>query len=91
MLKILVAKWNEDFQEVADTQHITDQPARRCPVGAGHDGEWGRAMAHIEDSFCKFKIKHYLCGPKIYVDRFGLLATTLKNAKITFHISVLCF
>jgi hypothetical protein len=25
------------------------------------------------------------------VDRFGLLATTLKNAKITFHISVLCF
>ena len=58
---------------------------------AGHDGEWGRAVAHIEDSFCKFKIKHYLCGPKIYVDRFGLLATTLKNAKITFHISVLCF
>ena len=25
------------------------------------------------------------------MDRFGLLATTLKNAKITFHISVLCF
>jgi len=39
MLKILVAKWNEDFQEVADTQHVTDQPTRRCPVGAGHDGE----------------------------------------------------
>jgi hypothetical protein len=38
MLKILVAKWNEDFQEVADTQHVADQTARRCPVGAGHDG-----------------------------------------------------
>ena len=39
MLKIRVAKWNEDFQEVTDTQYVTDQPARRCPVGAGHDGE----------------------------------------------------
>ena len=26
MLKILVAKWNEDFQEVIDTQHVADQP-----------------------------------------------------------------
>jgi hypothetical protein len=45
----------------------------------------------VNKKFANSKISRTFAVPKTEVERFGLLATTQKNAKLHFHISVLCF